>query len=189
VRDDIVQLARDPRALLGDRVAGARVALDRQLLGAALERVLALAAVAHVAPDEERAAKQDDEEGDVRRSRRVAGLDRGQPDPDHHQRDGDDERASARVAPRRVDGQQYADQERGSVRQRGRGQVRQLDDHDRDRERDKRRAPAPHQRSAEHERRGEADRAIAGEVRFGRDLDAIGHGDGGRDQEVAIAGR
>jgi hypothetical protein len=45
VGDDVVELARDPRALLGDRLLGTDVALGH-------EHALALAAVAHEAPDD-----------------------------------------------------------------------------------------------------------------------------------------
>jgi hypothetical protein len=79
VGDDVVQLTRDPRALLGDGLLGAHLALGD-------EHALALGAVAYEAPDDPGAAEEDHEEGHVAEGRRVARLDRRRRD------DRDDER-------------------------------------------------------------------------------------------------
>ncbi len=75
--------------------------------------------------------------------------------------DAGDERAPLRVAPDRVDREQDPDEEGARLGQRGRGEVRELDDDDGQRQGDERRAPAPGQRGAEGQGGGEADRPIA----------------------------
>ena len=51
VRDDVVQLLRDPHALLGDRALGQQLALAIEPLGALAERLDARAPAAHEEPD------------------------------------------------------------------------------------------------------------------------------------------
>ena len=89
---------------------------------------------------------------------RIAGLDRRQRDGRRDEHQAGDQRAPARVAPGRVDREQDPHEERAGLRQRGGGEVRELDDDDGQRERDERRAPAPGQRGAEGQGGGEADR-------------------------------
>ena len=72
VGDDVVQLARDPRALLGDGDARRRLALALGLAGALLGRLGLLGALAHAKPASQQIANSDGDEDEL--ARRVAGL-------------------------------------------------------------------------------------------------------------------
>jgi hypothetical protein len=188
VGDDVVQLACDTRSLLGDGLARAGVAFGGELRGAVDEHVLALAPAAHEAPGEQRATEEDDEEGEVRGRDRIARLDRGERDRDRDEGDADDQGAAGRVATDRVDGDEDRDGEGGGVAERRRREVGELDDDGGDAEGDERRALAEGERRAEDKRRRVAGRAVARELRLGRDLQAEGREQRGGEQVLAVAG-
>jgi hypothetical protein len=73
--DDVVQLARDALALLGDRLVGGAGALGAQRLGAGAQQPVELAAVAHDAPGEHRRQPQHDDGRDRAAGGVVVGVD------------------------------------------------------------------------------------------------------------------
>ena len=187
VRDDVVQLARDPRPLLGDRCMGSLVGLALDLIRATLQRALAGTAAAHDAASNERAAEEHDEEAEIGDRDRVAGLDRGGRHGDRDQDGRGAGHATLAVGARRIERDHDSEQERGRLgKLRGRD-VRQLDDAEPEDERQQRPPAPPRERTEEREADGERKRPVA-ELRLSDDFEQEQGAECDHDEHVEPAG-
>jgi hypothetical protein len=170
VGDDVVELARDPRSLLGDRQPGLVLALLLKLDRAGCERGGELLPAAHHrrrAPHgEQDPADEDGVADDV-----LADRERHQHDHRADDRGGDPPVAAARVGAARVGGDEQPGERRARavpdlVRRVGNRETGERGD-----EHDQRDAPTPDQRQRRPKREHRRDRPRRVEVAAGRDLD------------------
>ena len=153
VCDDVVELPGDPCALLGDGQAGPFVSVGAKRCRLVLEVVLSLPARSDDSSTDERAGKEDREEGEVGKGDRLARLDRCQRDERGDEEAAEPSGEPACPAAGRVDGDDHSDQERAGL-----GQARQYgvveDDHGEPGEKGRERRPsAKEQRGREDGRR------------------------------------